>query len=140
MDGRERQSSNQDPPFNPGKVGMARQRQALLLLILWAGELLLASSLLAAEKAAPLFRDLCSACHGANGKGDGPGAAVLHPKPVDFSNCESMSSQSDEALFVIIKGGGQSAGRSPVMPSFGSSLSDRQIRELVAYIRSFCKR
>jgi mono/diheme cytochrome c family protein len=120
---------------------MARQRQALLLfLFVWAGELLLGSSLLAAEKAAPLFKDLCSACHGANGKGDGPGAAVLHPKPVDFTNCKSMSFQSDESLFIIIKGGGQIAGRSPVMPSFGSSLSDRQIHELVAYIRSLCKR
>ena len=96
--------------------------------------------LLAAEKTASLFVDLCSVCHGVGGKGDGPSAAGLYPKPADFTNCKQMAGESDQTLLTIIKRGGASVGRSTVMPSWGESLSDEQIRGLVAYIRSLCKR
>jgi mono/diheme cytochrome c family protein len=94
----------------------------------------------AAEETATLFRDLCSVCHGVGGKGDGPSAQGLEPKPADFTNCKAMTKDSDDVLFKIIKGGGQSAGRSTVMPSWGDSLSEQQIRELVKFVRSLCKK
>jgi cytochrome c oxidase cbb3-type subunit 2/cytochrome c oxidase cbb3-type subunit I/II len=86
-----------------------------------------------------LFNDICSICHGAGGKGDGPSAAGLYPKPADFTNCKVMAADSDQTLFKIIKEGAQSVGRSTVMPSWKDSLSDEQIHSLVKYIRSFCK-
>lgn len=94
----------------------------------------------AAEETATLFLELCSVCHGTGGKGDGPSAQGLEPKPADFTNCKVMAKDSDDVLFKIIKGGGQSAGRSTVMPAWGGSLSDQQIRELVKYIRALCKK
>jgi cytochrome c oxidase cbb3-type subunit 3 len=94
----------------------------------------------AAEGTATLFGELCSVCHGVGGKGDGPSAQGLEPKPADFTNCKVMAKDSDEVLFKIIKGGGQSAGRSTVMPSWGDSLTDRQIRDLVKFIRGLCKK
>ena len=51
-----------------------------------------------------------------------------------------MAADSDQTLFKIIKEGGQSVGRSTVMPSWKDSLSDDQIRSLVKYIRGFCKK
>ena len=104
------------------------------VVCLWAG------NLAAADAAANLFAELCSVCHGLGGKGDGPSAAGLYPKPADFTNCSAMAVDSDEVLFKIIKGGGQSVGRSTVMPSWGDSLSDQQIRELLGYVRSLCKK
>jgi cytochrome c oxidase cbb3-type subunit 3 len=95
---------------------------------------------LAAEAGAALFGELCSVCHGVGGKGDGPSAQGLEPKPADFTNCKAMAKDSDDVLFKIIKGGGQSAGRSTVMPAWGDSLSDQQIRELVKLIRGLCKK
>jgi len=95
---------------------------------------------LSAEETATFFRELCSVCHGATGKGDGPSAQGLEPKPADFTNCKAMAKDSDEVLFKIIKGGGQSAGRSTVMPAWGDSLSDQQIRALVKFIRGLCKK
>ena len=95
--------------------------------------------LAAAEETATLFTELCSVCHGVGGKGDGPSAQGLEPKPADFTNCKAMTKDSDDVLFKIIKGGGQSAGRSTVMPAWGDSLSDQQIRELVKFIRGLCK-
>jgi len=96
--------------------------------------------LLAAEKSAVLFQELCSVCHGVGGKGDGPSAQGLEPKPADFTNCKTRAKDSDTVLFRIIKEGGQAAGRSTVMPSWKDSLSDQQIRELVKYIRGLCKK
>jgi mono/diheme cytochrome c family protein len=94
----------------------------------------------AAEATATLFTELCSVCHGVGGKGDGPSAQGLEPKPADFTNCKAMAKDSDDVLFKIIKGGGQSAGRSTVMPAWRDSLSDRQIAELVKFIRGLCKK
>ncbi len=98
------------------------------------------SWLLAAEKTAVLFQELCSVCHGVGGKGDGPSAQGLEPKPADFTNCKAMAKDSDEVLLKIIRGGGQSVGRSTVMPAWGDALSEQQIRELVKFIRSLCKK
>ena len=98
------------------------------------------SWLLAAEKATVLFRELCSVCHGVGGKGDGPSAQGLEPKPADFTNCQVMAKDSDEVLLKIIKGGGQSVGRSTVMPAWRDSLSEQQIGELVKFIRGLCKK
>jgi mono/diheme cytochrome c family protein len=109
-------------------------------LISLAATLFLRFPVLAAEATPELFRDLCSVCHGVGGKGDGPSARGLEPKPADFTNCKVMSKDSDDVLFKIIKGGGQSAGRSTVMPAWRDSLSDQQIRDLVKLIRGLCKR
>lgn len=110
-----------------------------LLGFFWGGGFL-PSSPLAAEKAASLYKDLCASCHGARGRGDGAAAAALTPKPKDFTDCKTMAKESDETLFKIIKQGSQSVGRSPMMPSWGGALDDKQIRELVSYIRGFCKK
>jgi len=98
------------------------------------------SWLLAAEKTAVRFQELCTVCHGVGGKGDGPSAQGLEPKPADFTNCKTMAKDSDEVLLKIIRGGGQSVGRSTVMPAWGDALSEQQIRELVKFIRGLCKK
>lgn len=79
---------------------------------------------------------LCGSCHGTSGKGDGPAAAALTPKPRDHSDGKYMNTLTDKYVFDIIKGGGASAGKSPLMPPWAGQLSDQDIRNLVAYIRS----
>jgi cytochrome c oxidase cbb3-type subunit 3 len=115
-------------------------RPFVFILAVLYGSLALPAWLLAAEKTAVLFQELCSVCHGVGGKGDGPSAQGLEPKPADFTNCKVMAKDSDEVLLKIIKGGGQSAGRSTVMPAWGDALSEQQMRELVKFIRSLCKK
>lgn len=94
----------------------------------------------AAGDAGSDFVSLCSSCHGPSGKGNGPAATALNPKPRDFSDCKVMAKDNDDLLFKAVKGGGQSIGRSAMMPSWGGALTDQQIHELVSYIRSFCKK
>ena len=81
----------------------------------------------------------CGACHGENGKGDGYNAQYLPQFPRDYSDAAYMAAKTDEELFDGIKGGGRSVGLSALFPAYGKTLSDREIRDLVAYIRSFAQ-
>jgi mono/diheme cytochrome c family protein len=79
---------------------------------------------------------LCASCHGTSGKGDGPAAATLPTKPQNHTDGKHMNTLTDKYLFDFIKGGGVSVGKSPLMPPWGGQLSDEDIWNLVAYIRS----
>lgn len=78
------------------------------------------------------FGQICAACHGPDGKGNGPAAQGLAIRPKDLS----ATKRTDAELKKIIKEGGPSAGLSPLMPPWGGSLNDQEIANLVAYIRS----
>lgn len=82
------------------------------------------------------YQQYCAPCHGGKGKGDGPGARVLPVKPADHTDGKVMNGRSDQFLFDIIAKGGSGVKRSPYMPAWGNQLSEAQIRDLVAYIRS----
>ena len=47
-----------------------------------------------------------------------------------------MNSLSNDHLFQVIKEGGAALGRSPLMAPWGGTLSDEQIRDVVAYVRT----
>ncbi len=112
----------------------------VFLAVLWA--LMLASGMLAyaadAEQGKKLYGQFCASCHGQSGKGDGPAAAALNPKPRDHTNKEYMSKMSEDELLNVIKNGGVSVGKSPLMPPWGASLKDDQIKDIIAYIRTLC--
>ena len=78
----------------------------------------------------------CIGCHGATGKGDGAAAAALNPKPQDHTDGKIMNALSDKYLFDIIKDGGAAMKKAPFMPASNKKLSDQEIWDVVAYIRS----
>jgi mono/diheme cytochrome c family protein len=78
----------------------------------------------------------CSGCHGESGKGDGPAAVSLPVKPSSHADGTVMNQLPDKFLIEIISKGGQAVGKSPFMPAWGGQLSDKQIRDIVAYLRS----
>ena len=77
-----------------------------------------------------LFKTKCAVCHGPDGKGET--AAGKANKLRDLGSTE-VQKQSDDDLSGIVTGG---KGK---MPAYGKSLKPEQIKELVAYIRSFKK-
>jgi mono/diheme cytochrome c family protein len=81
----------------------------------------------------------CLRCHGELGKGDGPAAKLLKTKPTDWSDKSKMSSLSDQDLFKVITKGGEAAGKSKLMPAFGGKLSDQDVWNVIAFIRSLAK-
>jgi high-affinity iron transporter len=57
------------------------------------------------EEGATLFRQSCAACHGASGRGDGPAAAALNPKPASFHSPEVMAGFTPFRAFNVIRFG-----------------------------------
>jgi mono/diheme cytochrome c family protein len=68
-------------------------------------------------EAKTIFASRCVPCHGANGHGDGPGAAALTPKPRDFHDAQWQSATKDAEIDQAIRFGGAAVGKSPAMPS-----------------------
>jgi mono/diheme cytochrome c family protein len=75
-----------------------------------------------------LFETNCSVCHGPTGRGDGPAAAALTPKPTNLTSKE-VQAQTDGALFWKI-----STGRGG-MPSW-QTLPEKDRWSVVDFIRS----
>lgn len=82
------------------------------------------------------YDTLCFVCHGTSGKGDGVAAAGLPVKPRNHTNGDYMNAQSNQRLFDVIKKGGPAVGLDKNMPPWGGSLSDQEIKNIIAYIRS----
>lgn len=82
------------------------------------------------------FKQLCATCHGDDGRGDGPAARALRPAPRDMSDPEWQEETSDEHIRLVTEKGGPAAGLAPTMTAFGHALSDEDLDNVVAYIRS----
>lgn len=93
-----------------------------------------------AAKGKEVFQTNCATCHGPEGKGNGPAAAALNPKPRNLSDAEYVSTLSHEHLVKVITEGGASVGKSPMMAAWGGILSKNDILNVIAYIRKdICK-
>jgi len=81
-----------------------------------------------------IYTSDCAPCHGNSGKGDGPAAASLNPKPLDFASEYSKNMPLDFRYWRISTGVANTA-----MPAWGSSLSSDQIWKVIAYEMTFAK-
>ena len=82
------------------------------------------------EEGKKLFVRHCAGCHGAEGKGDG--YKLLGADPANLASAVTKK-QSDAALLKTIH-----EGRS-TMPAWNVRLSERDSRDVLAYIRSLSK-
>jgi cytochrome c553 len=114
----------------------------LISIPLFASLILASSSFAAdAEKGKASFNTLCLSCHGATGMGDGPVGAALpaDQKPRNLQDPKSYKYAKDDAkLAEIIRKGGAAVGLSMMMPA-QPSLSDTDIADLIAYIKTLQK-
>ena len=76
----------------------------------------------------------CAACHGSQGRGDGPAASALAAKPRDHTNGAYMDKLSNAHIFKVVKFGGAMFGY-PAMPA-QPSLSDEEVKDLIAFVRT----
>ena len=84
-----------------------------------------------------LFQTRCSPCHGPNGKGDGPGAAALNPKPRNYTDVNWQNSVTDEHIKQTILYGGAAVGKSPNMPANPDLEGKPELDGLVKVVREF---
>jgi len=88
------------------------------------------------SKGKVLYETYCTSCHGMSGKGDGPAAVSLRPKPRNLTDSAYMSSLNDQYMYDVINKGGGAVGKSPFMPGWGTTLNDQDIANIISYIRS----
>jgi len=85
------------------------------------------------------FSFYCVHCHGWSGKGDGPTAAMLDPRPRNQTNGKYMNHINNLELFAVIKGGGPARNLSEAMPAWGNVIQDQDIWNVIAFLRAIAK-
>lgn len=102
-------------------------------LLLFAGipALLFALPVHAQQNGADLFKSKCAMCHGADGKGDTPVGKSLKLRDL---GSDDVQKQTDAELTDITANG---KGK---MPAYKGKLTDDQIKQLVAFMRTLKKK
>lgn len=83
-------------------------------------------------KGRTVYEAFCVGCHGFNGKGDGPDAADMNPRPTDLTDpavVGKLTPQDIERVVVIGK-------PDTAMRGFGSILTKDDMEDLFAYLNS----
>ena len=86
----------------------------------------------AAFRGGLVYANYCVTCHGMNADGNGRAARLYDPRPANLR----ATDKNDTYLALIVRTGGEKLGRSPKMPPWGEELTDEQIRDVVAFVRS----
>ena len=91
-----------------------------------------------AAEAKQVWETRCISCHGDRGRGDGPGAAALDPKPRSFADKMWQNRTKDDRIKKVIVEGGKAVGLSEGMTP-NPDLKDKPavVNELVKLVRSF---
>src|SRR5499425_312318 len=93
------------------------------------------------ENGERIYKSGCIACHGGDGRG-APQTLTEFERPdtfPDFTICDQTTPESNSAWKAIIVNGGPSRGFSEIMPAFGKLLTNDQIDDVIAYMRTFCR-
>ncbi len=83
-------------------------------------------------RAATLYAEQCAACHGPQGRGDGPAAKGMDPPPANFHNAERMAQRDRYGLYNTITLGVTGTAMQPY-----TGLSDDDRWSLAYYVASF---
>ena len=79
-----------------------------------------------------VYSNYCVTCHGINADGNGRAARLHNPRPANLR----MSDKNDAYFGLIVRKGGAALGRSEFMPAWEAELTNEQVADLVAYLRS----
>ena len=90
----------------------------------------------AAIRGSIVFGTYCVLCHGEDATGSGSAAKLYQPRPANLT----ISPFPDEYKELIIRKGGVAVGRSKFMPPWGGQLTDKQIKDVVAYLGTLVKK
>jgi mono/diheme cytochrome c family protein len=100
-------------------------------IFLCAALVVLSAPVRGQDAGAALYKTKCAACHGPDGKGE---TAIGKANKLRDLGSAEVQKQSDAELAAVIENG---KGK---MPAYGKSLKPEQVKDLVAYVRSFAKK
>jgi cytochrome c553 len=85
-----------------------------------------------------VFSTRCATCHGHSGRGDGPGARALNPRPRNYTDPRWQKSVTDEQIKKTILEGGPAIGKSSLMaPNADLAEQPVVLDGLVKIVRGF---
>ena len=90
------------------------------------------------DRGKTLYKHYCAQCHGFTGKGDGPAASGLEPKPAIHANMP-FEKLPMEYLYNVINHGGPAIGKSPNMPYWGLTIGQQGVADVIAYLKATFK-
>ena len=90
------------------------------------------------ERGKVVYKEYCSQCHGAEGKGDGPAASGLNPKPAIHANI-AFDQLPMDYLYNVINFGGRAVGKSPSMPYWGLTIGQQGVADVIAFLKATFK-
>ena len=82
-----------------------------------------------------IYKEYCSQCHGATGKGDGPAASGLVSKPAIHANIP-FEKLPPEYLYNVINHGGPAVGKSPNMPYWNLTIGQQGVADVIVYLKA----
>lgn len=109
----------------------ARMRRAVSAAMVLGAGLAVSCAAMGQNSGADVYKAKCQMCHGADLKGNTPGGKMTHALPLDTPE---VMKKTDADLTATTKNGKNK------MPAFAAKLSDAQIKEVIAYIRTLQKR
>lgn len=120
--GAKRVGSGEAGPAHPADPASGRRLASTASLALfWGGQNVDAKG---------LYGKLCAPCHGPAGRGDGPVAAALNPRPTDLTKSKVLADAPDEEVVALLRDG------KGTMPGFGKQLKAEEVNALVGYLRA----
>ena len=86
-----------------------------------------------ASHGAALYKRYCRGCHGEDGRG---GAQTFMPHVSNLTAKDYIEFIPDGFLFTVIAEGGVAVGKSSYMPGWRGTLSEQDIKDVIAFIRT----
>ena len=86
-----------------------------------------------AAQGAKLYQRYCRGCHGVDGRG---GAHTFMPHIQNLTRQDYIEFIPDGFLFTVIAEGGEAVGKSGYMPAWRGTLSEQDIKDVIAFIRT----
>lgn len=86
------------------------------------------------EQGRRIFEQRCAVCHGPEGRGDGPNAPFLSPRPASLISAGTSVKTDEELLAIIANGKPRTA-----MTGWKDILSDQEQRDVLAFIRALVR-
>lgn len=87
-----------------------------------------------AAKGKAIFQAKCVACHGPQGKGDGPIGSKLKPPAPDFTSATSKAKSEDELRNIIENGVPKTS-----MVAWKKQFSESELQDVLAYVLTLRK-
>ena len=82
-----------------------------------------------------IFYQQCVWCHADSTPAGPSNRSNVSPDPPLMNDGNILNKESSESLRRIIALGGSGVGKSAMMPPYGSTLSDEEVNDLIAYMR-----